>query len=227
MSWRVDGDVEGILQFVQGPPTDLLAAMAEHGAERDFPIVGPEAGTVLSLLTRCIGAETVFEFGSGFGYSAAWFLQALPDHGTITLTDYDDDNLATARDFLERHPSGADITYAVGDAMETYRDHQGSPDVIFIDHDKRLYPDTLDLVAEDLADGGLIIADNILAGPVTPAGVMAALSGEIPNSEATAGIAGLLEGMRSRSTFRCTLLPIGNGLAVGLRTHESGALADH
>ncbi|HVI95184.1 MAG TPA: hypothetical protein VM753_14320, partial [Anaeromyxobacter sp.] len=52
----------------------VLAEMERIGAERDFPIVGPQVGRLLEALARACSARRVLELGSGFGYSAYWFL---------------------------------------------------------------------------------------------------------------------------------------------------------
>jgi caffeoyl-CoA O-methyltransferase len=56
---------------------DLQREMAAHADAHGFPIIGPDAGGVLQTLARLRGADRVFEFGSGFGYSAYWFLQGV------------------------------------------------------------------------------------------------------------------------------------------------------
>ena len=44
-----------------------------------FPIIGAAAGHACYQLARMIGARRVFEMGSGFGYSTAWFARAVAD----------------------------------------------------------------------------------------------------------------------------------------------------
>jgi predicted O-methyltransferase YrrM len=56
----------------------------EHVAESEgFPIVGPNVGTWFRQFARLTGAKRVFEFGSGYGCSACWFGQALPEDGQM------------------------------------------------------------------------------------------------------------------------------------------------
>jgi predicted O-methyltransferase YrrM len=55
----------------------LLAELHALALERNFPIIGPEAGRFLAQLVRLMGARRVFEMGSGFGYSALWLGRAL------------------------------------------------------------------------------------------------------------------------------------------------------
>ncbi|MFB6269890.1 MAG: O-methyltransferase, partial [Halobacterium sp.] len=165
MSQVLDTTVSAFLDAANPEPSPLLDEMAAYGRERDFPVVGPDVGHLLRVVARLAGADRIFEFGSGFGYSAAWFLGALPADGEIVLTDYDDENLDTARDFLDRMGHGATVRYEAGDAMETFRRYDGPFDVVLVDHEKAKYVDAFEAVRPELADGGVVVADNMMAGP--------------------------------------------------------------
>ncbi len=56
----------------------------------------------LTPLARLKGARRILELGSGFGYSAWWFAQALDEQGEIILTEFSQANLRRARSFLSR-----------------------------------------------------------------------------------------------------------------------------
>ena len=60
---------------------DELRKMEQVAARTDFPIIGPTCGHACYLLARMIGARTVFELGSGYGYSTAWFARAVHENG--------------------------------------------------------------------------------------------------------------------------------------------------
>src|SRR6056297_2920951 len=93
---------DAYLQAVGPQPDDVLVEMDEYAEEHGFPHVGPALGGWLQLLTGMVDAERVFEFGSGYGYSAYWFARALDDDGQIVLTEIDEDELALGREFLAR-----------------------------------------------------------------------------------------------------------------------------
>lgn len=206
-------DVEAVLTLAHGETDPLLEEMTEHGREQGFPTVGPDAGRVLRLLATLVDAHRIFEFGSGFGYSAAWFLEALPDAGEIVLTDYDADNLAEADSFLGRSPHETTVHLETGDAIESFKHYDGPFDVVLIDHDKEAYVDALTLAAGHVPPGGLVIADNMLAGPVTPASVRAALEGNDAD-DAVAGVADYITYVRDETDADSVLLPVGSGMLV-------------
>lgn len=213
MSQFLPDDADAVIDLAHGDTDPLLAEMTEHGQDRDFPTVGPAAGRVLRLLARLVDADRIFEFGSGFGYSAAWFLDALPPAGEIVLTDYDADNLAEADTFLGGSTGGTTVHLEAGDAIETFKTYDGPFDIVLIDHDKEAYVDALELATPHVPPGGLVIADNMLGGPVTPAEVRAALQGGDAEG-ATAGVAAYIATVRDETTADSVLLPIGEGLLV-------------
>lgn len=213
MSQVLPDDVDRILALSSPDPELPLQEMAAHGDEREFPTIGPAAGRALRLLATLADASRIFEFGSGFGYSAAWFLGALPADGELVLTDYEESNLEEAQGFLDRLPHEATVHYEPGDAMETFQRYGGHFDVVLIDHDKELYVDALEAARPQLHEGSLVIADNMLAGPTTPGDVRAALEGADAEG-ATAAIAAYLEYVRDEPTLSSALLPLGEGQLV-------------
>ena len=89
-----------IARYLRRLPTsrDPVLEKMEQQADRDgFPMIGPQVGQLLMVLTRAIGARRVFEMGSGFGYSGVWFAKALPADGRVTLTDTSAVHLKHAR----------------------------------------------------------------------------------------------------------------------------------
>ena len=109
--------IEAYLQDLQPESDPILAEMERLAAGRDFPIVGPQVGALLALLTRATGASRVLELGSGFGYSALWFARALPDDGTVQLTDFSAAALDEARTFLDRAGQLTKARFHAGDGL--------------------------------------------------------------------------------------------------------------
>src|SRR5688572_22099690 len=81
--------IERYLLAQQPGPQGVLAEMEEEGVGRRFPIIGPLVGRVCEQLSRAIQARRVFELGSGFGYSTAWFARAVGAQGKVIHTEND------------------------------------------------------------------------------------------------------------------------------------------
>src|SRR5262245_16389068 len=71
-------------EYVDGlVPTRALELehMEAYARENGFPIVGPASGQLCYQIARMTGARRVFELGSGYGYSTAWFARAVQENG--------------------------------------------------------------------------------------------------------------------------------------------------
>jgi predicted O-methyltransferase YrrM len=140
----------------------VLQEMEALARERSFPIVGRLVGAFLEVLTLCAGARRVFEFGSGFGYSAYWFGRAVGPEGRVICTDGQEANRRQARTFLARVGRWGRIDFRVGWAQDIFRGTEGLFDVVYNDADKEGDPGIWRLARDRVRPGGLYIADNTL-----------------------------------------------------------------
>ena len=154
--------VERYLRKLQPPRTGALAALESRALREDFPICGPQVGALLSLLIHAGGIRTVFEMGSGWGYSALWIAGALPTDGRLVLTDADDLRLAEARGALAQAAGHLHVEVRRGDALEILERSRETYDMIFCDVDKESYPDAFKIASGLINPGGLFVCDNAL-----------------------------------------------------------------
>ena len=122
-----------------------LAAMETEAARTDFPIIGPASGYFCYLIARLVQARSVFELGSGFGYSTAWFARAVRENGggVVHHTVWDAELSARARQHLGAMGLSDLVEFHVGEAVGTLRDTPGPFDLVFNDIDKAGYPAAL------------------------------------------------------------------------------------
>jgi predicted O-methyltransferase YrrM len=146
------------------PRPPELQAMEEYAKQNSFPIIGPSSGYFCYQIARAIGARRVFELGSGYGYSTAWFAQAVQENGggEVHHVVWDEQLSQKARGHLGALGFGDLVTYHVGEAVAALRAAAGPFDLIFNDIDKHGYPDSLPVIAEKLRPGGALIIDNML-----------------------------------------------------------------
>lgn len=212
---------------------DVLQEMESIAAREGFPIVGPNVGAWLCQLARMGDATRIFEFGSGYGYSACWFSRALPEDGEIILTDADGANLRQAEEFLTRMDVTHMATYEVGDAVTIASGYEGPFDIAFLDIEKYQYVDAFEEIREQIPPGGMVIADNTMSAgreetddTVEFETLLTALEAgakEIPNSldehtrKHTQGILDYLRHIRSCDDFESVQLPLGDGVTVTTR----------
>jgi predicted O-methyltransferase YrrM len=121
-------------------------------------------------VARLIGAQSVFEMGSGYGYSTAWFARAVQENtaadgrqgGTVHHVVWDAKLSAMAKAHLARMGLDGFIEYHVAEAVETLKGMPGGLDLIFNDINKEDYPASLPVIKEKLRSGGVLLTDNIL-----------------------------------------------------------------
>lgn len=140
----------------------ILEAMESRAKERAFPIVGRLVGMFLKQMALLIGARRVFEFGSGYGYSAWWFAQAVGPQGEVFCTDGRSENRDLAEGYLSRAGLWDRIRFQVGLAQEVFKATPGEFDICYNDVDKGDYPEVWRLARSRIRRGGLYIADNAL-----------------------------------------------------------------
>jgi caffeoyl-CoA O-methyltransferase len=185
-----------------------LQAMEQHARDSGFPIIGPAAGQLCYLLTRISGARTVFEMGSGYGYSTAWFARGVKENGggIVHHVVWDEDLSRRARHHLAALGFGDTVHYHVAEAVETLERMDASFDVIFNDIDKQAYPASLDVIRRKLRPGGLLIVDNLLwSGRIFD---------DADESPATTGVRELTRRISDDPAWTISVLPIRDGLLV-------------
>jgi len=158
----VDPEIESYIDHLLPSQDDILKEMEQEGEKRRFPIVGPQVGRLLYQMARLTRAARIFEMGSGYGYSAYWFLKGMPASSRIILTDDSRENLDQARDYLKKAGLLDRVTLEYGDALDLIEKYPGPFDIIFNDIDKERYPEAFKKALPRIRSGGLLISDNVL-----------------------------------------------------------------
>ena len=188
-----------------------LLAMEAEAEKTGFPIIGPACGHLCYLLTRLTGARRVFELGSGFGYSTAWFARAVRENGggTVHHVVWDEQLSTRARGQLGAMGLASHVEFLVGEAVSLLAKTEGRFDVIFNDIDKAGYPASLPVIESKLEPGGLLIVDNLLW--------QGRIFDETDRSAATEGIREFTRLIGERPGWIWSIVPIRDGVLVGMR----------
>jgi caffeoyl-CoA O-methyltransferase len=187
----------------------VLKEMEHYAEKTGFPIVGPQVGQLLYILTSISHADNVFEVGSGFGYSALWFALAMNKNGNVVCTEYDQENIDRAHNYLGRVDTPrASVNFLMGDGIDILSGSTGQYDIIFNDASKEDYPKVLEIAASKLRKNGLLIADNVLwHGQVTDAE---------PDTK-TAAVVEYNKALFNSNRFFSSIIPIRDGISVSIR----------
>ena len=203
--------VQDYLTTLVPPREPELQKMEKHAEEHDFPIIGPVCGYYCYQLARMINAKSIFELGSGYGYSTAWFAKAIKENsgGVVHHTVWDDELSKQAKDHLSKLGSADIVKFHNAEAVATLRETAGPFDIIFNDIDKEGYPDSLPVIKEKLRSGGILIIDNMLwSGRTFDAG---------NNDKSTEAIRRFIHDITTDSDWIVSLTPMRDGMIVAYK----------
>jgi len=186
---------------------ELLQEIEEHGRENDARAterprkmlnLEPASAQLLSILVRASGVTRAVEIGTSNAYSTIWLAWSLaPAGGRIVSIDRNPDKHALARENLRRADLLDRVELRTGDASEIARQLTGPFDLVFLDADRRSFPEQIQILLPKLAQKVLVVADNVLSHPEE--------------------IAEYLKLISSLADFQHTIVPVGKGLSIAYR----------
>lgn len=123
---------------------------------------GHVQGRLLRMLTAMIHPRRILELGTYTGYSTLCMAEGIPPGCVLDTVEIDDEAEDDLRALFAADAPGKDIRLHIGDALTVVPALEGGWDMVFIDADKRLYCQYLDLVLDRIPVGAFILADNTL-----------------------------------------------------------------
>jgi len=167
--------------------------------------IGPAQASFLQILLKLVRAREVVDVGTLAGYSAIMMARSGARVRTIEINP-------RFADFAEAWIAKSDVARRVkvlrGDAdavLATIR----SADAVFLDADKSGYPKYLRHAKRILRPGGLLLVDNAFA--------FGQLFDEPAADPETPAVRRFNEIMARERAFHSVIVPIGDGLWVGVR----------
>lgn len=163
--------LERYLHAHTAPEDPLLQKLDRETHMREVAprmLSGHLQGRLLELLVRMIRPRTVLEIGTFTGYSALSMAAGLADDAVLHTVEVDDELQPLAQSYFDRSPHGQKIRLHIGSALDIAPTLGCQFDLVFIDGDKREYPDYYRMLLGDnggeplVHEGSVLIADNIL-----------------------------------------------------------------
>lgn len=168
---------------------------------------GHVQGRMLKMLTSMVQPQRVLELGAFTGYSTLCIAEGLPAGGHIHTVEIDDEWEDELRNTFAGSGYGESITLHIGDALEVVPAIDEVWDMVFIDANKRLYTEYLEMVLPRVRKGGYILADNTLwDGKV--------LETPMPADGQTRAIAAFNDAVAVDPRVETVMLPLRDGLTI-------------
>lgn len=211
-------DDPGLADYISrlyAPEDELLADVRARSVAAGLPDiqVAPLDARHLEVLARLSGARRAVEIGTLGGYSGIALLRGMGADGQLDTIEIDPRHAEIARESFRRAGFTNCARVHVGRALDVLPGlaPDGPVDLVFIDADKDGYPAYLAWAADNLRPGGLVLLDNAFLFGHLP---------EKPTGERATSIKAMQsvhETLARGGKFRATVLPTGEGLAVGVR----------
>src|SRR5579863_10589571 len=189
-------DLRELLQEIQARGVENDARATER--PRMMLNLEPASAQLISILVRASGVTRAVEIGTSNAYSTIWLAWSLASAGgKIVSIDRNPDKHVLARENLRRANLLDRVELRTGDAAEIVRQLEGPFDLVFLDADRRNFPEQIQILLPKLAHKALVIADNVLSHPEE--------------------IAEYLKLISSSPDFQHTIVPVGKGLSIAYR----------
>ena len=181
---------------------------------------GSAQGQFMRMLVQMSGARRILELGTFTGYSAICMAAALPEDGHLDTLELNDELEDLILEGFDRAGLSDKISLHIGDCKETLKRMRAEMgiesgevssdllyDVVYIDANKREYPEYYELVFDMLRPGGLILGDNVIwDGKVC--------QDPMPQDKQTLGIARFNDMVSEDPRVESVILPMRDGLNV-------------
>ena len=169
---------------------------------------GAVQGQIMRMLVQTSGASRILELGTFTGYSAICLASAMPEDGHLDTLEINDELEDLILEGFDRAGLADKITLHIGDCKETlrrFREEGREYDLVYMDANKREYPEYYELIFDMVRPGGLILADNVLwDGKVC--------EDPMPQDKQTLGIARFNDMVKEDRRVESVILPLRDGL---------------
>ena len=158
----VDERITAYINSLDMGNTELLNQIEEE-AKRDFvPVIRREMQSFLKTLLAVKQPRDILEVGTAVGFSTLLLCKYGHPEAHITTIEKYEKRIPIAKENFRRAGREERITLLEGDALEHLRQLSGPFDFIFMDAAKGQYIHFLPDVLRILAQGGLLLSDNVL-----------------------------------------------------------------
>ena len=193
------------------PEDDYLAGLRIAAAKAGLPEIhiAPEQAAYLQLQLRAINAMNVVEVGTLGGYSAIAMARGIPAAGRVVSLELERSHAEFAREWVAKSDQAGKIEVRIGDAAKTMADlPDDSIDAVFLDANKSGYVTYMKHALRLLRPGGILLADNVLAGGQVADG----------DGETEVAIRAFLDAAMAAPNLQSVIVPRGDGLFFGVKS---------
>lgn len=200
----------------QGEALDWIEKQTNIRTNHARMLSGAVQGRFLMMMTEMIRPVRILELGTFTGYSSVCLASCLLEGGHLDTLEINDELEDLIVEGFERAGLSDRITLHIGDCKKTLEQLRsgilGSKDggtrlydMVYMDANKREYPEYYSLIFDLVRPGGYILADNVLwDGKV--------YEDDVPGDRQTSGIARFNDMVAADPRVECVIVPMRDGL---------------
>lgn len=200
----------------QGEALDWIEKQTNIRTNHARMLSGAVQGRFLMMMTEMIRPVRILELGTFTGYSSVCLASCLPEGGHLDTLEINDELEDLIVEGFGRAGLSDRITLHIGDCKKTLEQLRsgilGSKDggtrlydMVYMDANKREYPEYYSLIFDLVRPGGYILADNVLwDGKV--------YEDDVPGDRQTSGIARFNDMVAADPRVECVIVPMRDGL---------------
>ena len=200
----------------QGEALDWIEKQTNIRTNHARMLSGAVQGRFLMMMTEMIRPVRILELGTFTGYSSVCLASCLPEGGHLDTLEINDELEDLIVEGFERAGLSDRITLHIGDCKKTLEQLRsgilGSKDggtrlydMVYMDANKREYPEYYSLVFDLVRPGGYILADNVLWDGKVYEDV-------VPGDRQTSGISRFNDMVAADPRVECVIVPMRDGL---------------
>jgi len=207
--YTANHELDKYLESHTTPVDDVLHELTRHTYLTTYNprmISGPVQGKFIEMVCQMVRPNRILEIGTFTGYSTICMAKALPADKYIDTIEVNDELQDTIEHYLAKAGVSSKVNLIIGNAITVIPNLPYTYDLIYIDGEKKEYPQYLNLCTEKLNTGGFLIADNVLWN-----GKVVDLT---CNDEQTNAIRQFNRMVQENTSFENVLLPIRDGMMI-------------
>lgn len=194
-----------------------LENLEQYAIATEVPIIRKEMQSFLKTLLTLSKPKRILEVGTAIGFSALLMSEYMPKDAHITTIEKYEKRIPLARDNFEKNGKSEVITLIAGDAIEILADlakEKEQYDLIFMDAAKGQYINFMPDVLKLLADGGVLLSDNVLQdGDV----IESRYAVTRRNRTIHARMRDYLYELKNNEMLMTSIIPLGDGIALSVK----------
>lgn len=210
----VDERMVTYIRSLERPENPVIEAIEQEALESFVPIIRKETQSFLKVIMLMNRPARVLEVGTAVGFSAILMSEYLPEGSRITTIENYEKRIPIARNNFKRAGKEEQITLIEGDALEVMKTLEGPYDFIFMDAAKGQYIRYMPEAVRLLADGGILMSDNVLQdGDI----IESRFAVERRNRTIHSRMRDYLYELKHSNVLETSIIPLGDGVALSIK----------